>query len=131
MSSLSRKRLFGKTVDISIGEPWGFVSEAGQNKLKGIILATSNAMSDKDWMLLNVSEFNHGDKTIGTIVGVNRYTSSQDIFGEIEKGHDVILNFMFPIDGHELKPETVLVDLHNDSSLSFLVGSLNAKPSVS
>ena len=124
MSNLSRDRLVGKSFDISIGEPWDFVSEAGQNKLVGTVLAISSFDADKDWILLKVSPFNHQKITISHVVGVNRYVSSQDVFSEIEKSNNVTLNFMFPIDGHELKSDTLLADLQNESSLSFLVGSL-------
>ena len=95
MSSLSRMQLIDKSFDISIGEPWNFVSEAGKNKLVGIIKAVSDLGSDKDWILMKVSTFTYEGRTINHVVGVNRYVSSQDVFSEIEKGNDVTPNLCF------------------------------------
>jgi len=124
MSNLSREHLIGKSFEMSIGEPWDFVSDVGPNKLVGTILDVSGTDSKKDWILLEVSPFQHNKTTINRVVGVNRYMSSQDVFGEIEKGHNVTLNFMFATDGRVLKSDTLLIELEDESELSFLVGSL-------
>lgn len=124
MSNLSREQLVGKLLDLSIGEPWDFVSEAGQNQLAGTIVAISDSDSEKDWMLMKVSPFNYQGVSINSVVGVNRYVSSQDVFGEIAKGNNVTLNFMFSVNGREFEQGSILTDLQDESSLSFLIGSI-------
>lgn len=124
MSSHSREELIGRSYEISIGEPWDFVSDIGKNKLIGTVLDISKVGSNKDWIIFKVSPFQHEKKRIEFVAGVNRYLSSQDIFGEIEKGNNVTLNFMYALDGHELKSEQLLDELKYESNFSFLVGSI-------
>ncbi len=119
-----RSSLAGKTFEASIGEPWNFESHAGQNKLAGVILATSIEGSDVDWLLLKVSPFDHKGHKIKQVVGVNRYSSSQDVFGQLLAHKIVTLNFMFTLDGHELTESSILSELSNQSNFSFLVGSM-------
>jgi hypothetical protein len=125
MSSHTRVYLINKSFEASIGEPWDFQSKAGQNKLTGTILAVSDESSSVDWLLLEVSPFQHEGNEIKQVVGINRYKTSQNVFGELLDGNAVTLNFMFPIDGHELKNDNVLTELANESKFSFLVGSIN------
>ena len=126
MSNHTREYLINKHFEASIGEPWDFQSKAGQNKLTGSILAVSDISSSVDWLLLEVSPFNYQGNEIKQVVGVNRYKSSQDIYGELLVGNVTTLNFMFTIDGHELKDDAVLTELTDESKFGFLVGSINS-----
>lgn len=124
MSSHIRDQLIGKRFEASIGEPWDFLSKAGQNKLAGNVIAVSDSDSAVEWLLLEIRPFQHEGNEIRQVVGVNRYKSSQDVFGELLASNVTTLNFMFTIDGHELMDDTVLAELADESKFSFLVGSV-------
>jgi hypothetical protein len=117
--------LINKSFEASIGEPWDFQSKAGQNKLTGTILAVSDESSSVDWLLLKVSPFRYEGNEIKKVVGINRYKTSQNLFGDLLDGNTVTLNFMFPINGYELKNDNILTELADESKFSFLVGSIN------
>jgi len=123
----TRDNLISKPFEASIGEPWDFQSMSGQNKLIGAIVAISDANSDVDWLLMEVNPFQYKGNEIRQVVGVNRYKSSQDIFGQLLVGKSTTLNFMFTTDGHELKGDTVLSELATESKFSFLIGSMSRK----
>ncbi len=103
--------IVGERLEASIGEPWNFVSEAGDNKLIGVVSAVSDNTSNDEWLLIKVSPFQYKGKNIQQVIGINRYLSTQDILAELAGGHSVVLNFMFPVDGHELEKNTVLAEL--------------------
>jgi hypothetical protein len=124
MSRPMRDDLIGKPFEAVIGEPWDFQSTAGQNRLTGAVLAASDISSSVEWLLLEVRQFQYEGNEITQVVGVNRYISGQDVFGELLAGNASTLNFMFALDGHELTADTVLTELAEKSKFGFLVGSV-------
>jgi len=115
--------LVGKLFEASIGEPWDFQSSAGQNKIKGNITSISKG-PDSDWLLLDITPFKHDGIEINQVVAVNRYKSSQDMFGQLLSGESITVNFMYPADGHKLSPDTLWSELEDETKFRFLVGSI-------
>lgn len=124
MSNLINKDYIGKKFEASIGEPWDFESSAGDNKLIGHILDLPDDLSKYDWLLLEVLPFLNNNIKINQVLGVNRYISSQNIYENLNNNKKIILNFMFPKDGHNINMDTIFSELEDESNFSFLVGSI-------
>lgn len=120
--------LVGIRFTASIGEPWDFVSSAGQNKLEGKILAVTIAENGQPRLLCSISPFTISGVVVNQVVGVNRYVGSQNLIESLKSGEEATMNFAFTNLGHEISEESVASMITNNSFTSFLVGSMKLNP---
>lgn len=118
----------GTRFTASIGEPWDFVSSIGQNKLEGEILSVVMSDRGQPCFLCSISPFNNSGVEIKQVIGVNRYTSSQDLIAVLKSGKDATMNFAFIKSGDEIVQENIVSMLSSSGLTSFLVGSMKLSP---
>ncbi|MBI4511332.1 MAG: hypothetical protein HY698_16990 [Deltaproteobacteria bacterium] len=123
--------LVGRSVSASIGEPWDFESDAGKNRLNGVVIAVSGAADSVQWCLCTVSEFRKDGNPVRTVGIVDRYAVQDDLPQRLARGEKVGANFVYDAGGKDLTPEDLRSALASKSGLSFLAGSVqvvNDKP---
>jgi len=125
----NKKNLIGKKIECSIGEPWDFESEAGQNKIMGEIIDVSNEedkkLGVKDWVLCKITPFNIGRNKISFVYASKRYVKDDLIKGLID-GKSVVCNFPYDKSGKNLsnvKIREAYLD-NNFEGLGGLTGSI-------
>lgn len=116
--------LVGRSVLASIGEPWDFESDAGQNRLEGRVTAVSSAADAVQWCLCTVSKFRGSGNRVTTVGIVDRYAAHGSLPERLERGERVGANFVYDASGNDLTPEDLSADLASKSGLAFLAGSV-------
>jgi len=107
----------------SIGEPWDFVSSAGENRLNGIIV-DALCINGSTCLLCNVSPFIFDGRTIDSVVVVNRYSKTQEFnISNACSKNGIVVNFVFSKDSASLNLKDFF-DKKNDTNTSFLIGTL-------
>jgi len=119
--------LIGKSFQASIGEPWDFESDAGQNRLEGAIQQMVLDQSGNPLLLCEVIPFSSSGKRISSVIAVNRYTGSQNLIDVLSMSGSVTLNFMFQRSGEIFSAEDVESVLRRAADCSFLVGTMKLK----
>ena len=119
--------LVGKSFHASIGEPWDFESDAGQNRLEGKIQQIIFDVSGNPLLLCEVVPFSSSGIRIGSVVAVNRYVSSQNIIDVLSTAGSATLNFMFQRSGKVFLEEETESVLSQAEACSFLVGTMKLK----
>ncbi len=120
-------QLVGERFLASIGEPWDFRSDAGDNMLTGNIDSTQYDEYDQPLVLCSVSPFLHSGIKILQVAVVNRYTGSQDLLETLRMGRQATVNFMFNESGAKLRADEVISFLRGAGSKNFLTGSMSLK----
>lgn len=108
----------------SIGEPWDFYSEVGQNLLEGKIRAVQVGEDAEPVLLCDVSPFKQGEQSIRQVIAVNRYRGSQNIAQELTQKKPVGMNFVYVLSESDIESADVLRILQSNEEKHFLVGSL-------
>lgn len=119
--------LVGKSFQASIGEPWDFESDAGQNRLEGKIQQIVFDQSGNPLLLCEVIPFLSAEKRISSVVAVNRYAGSQNLIDALSLSGSATLNFMFQQSGEMFSAEDVEQDLRREADCGFLVGTMKLK----
>ena len=119
------QKLIGKQIQISVGEPWDFVSEAGKNLLIGSVTLVSDK-NETEWVKCNVSTFFSDKNKVTSLVAVHRY--ADQFFEVILKGEQVTANFLYDPNGKDLDSRQVSEILKKQSGARFLVGSIQLSP---
>ena len=123
------KDLIGKKIECSIGEPWDFESEAGQNKIIGEIIDVSNDEDSKlnidDWVLCRVMPFKINQASIDMIYGTVRHYGF-DLFDELMNYKSVSCNFPYDKSGKELTVDRIRkAELEkNPENFGWLIGGI-------
>lgn len=105
----------------SIGEPWDFMSEAGENKLSGYIVKKIT-MGKNNVFLCKVLPFEYKGNTITQVIIVNRYRGEQ-VLDRLEYGKSYTVNFFFSTKGKIISTNEVKEFLEIEKERFFLVGS--------
>ena len=88
--------LVGKSVRISIGEPWDFESPDGQNALKGRITAVGQDDPDdhaSQWVKIEVTPFvAEGERSVDHVKARGRYELPAGIIEQIAFGDTAIVH---------------------------------------
>jgi hypothetical protein len=119
--------LVGRLFYASIGEPWDFESDAGQNRLEGKIRQIVFDRSGSPLLLCEVIPFLSSGKRISSVVAVNRYTGNQNLIDALSMSGSAILNFMFQRSGEVFSAEDIEAVLRRTLSCGFLVGTMKLK----
>ena len=119
------KKLINKKVTISVGEPWDFTSEAGQNILKGSVSLISNE-NETEWLKCDVSPFYSEKCRITSVVAVSRYAKQS--FELLLKSDKITANFLYEPSGREVDSTQISTVLQKQTGMRFLVGSIQATP---
>lgn len=112
--------LLGRKVELSIGEPWDFESEDGENVLKGIIVAVRGAETDHrdQEVVLETTLFTASTgHRIDRLVASARYEDQVGIMEHLARGEDAEVNF----DYSDQVPEGE----RDPKSLPFLIGGFH------
>ncbi len=117
------ENFIGLSFSASIGEPWDFSSEAGENKIYGRVIGVHETKKHEILLLCEISKFKKDGKTIGQVVAVNRYKMAQDITIETAKNKGLGMNFVFLISGRELSIDDLQDFLSSSDEKSFIVGT--------
>lgn len=112
----------------SIGEPWDFISEAGENNIEGRVVGVRETEKHGVLLLCKISKFIKDGKEIGQVVAVNRYKGSQIIAINTAKDKGLGLNFIFPVSGKELAISDLQDFLDGNDEKSFIVGTFRLLP---
>ncbi len=115
------KKLINRKISISIGEPWDFISDAGENILKGSVTLVSDE-NGIEWLKCDVSAFCFEKNRITSVVAVNRYANQS--FKSLLKGWKITSNFLYEPTGKDLDSIKVAEILKKQSGANFLVGSI-------
>jgi hypothetical protein len=121
--------LIGKKIECSIGEPWDFESEAGQNKIKGEIIDISTEedkkLGIKNWVLCKIIPFSLEGKKITFFYASKRYTED-DLIKDLMNGKSVTCNFPYDKSGKELTGNRIRkAELEkNPENFGWLIGSI-------
>jgi hypothetical protein len=116
--------LVGRLVSASIGEPWDFESDAGQNRLDGRVTAVSAATDSVQWCLCSVSEFRKDGNVVRTVGIVDRYAAQDALPQRLARGERVGANFVYDAGGKDLTPGDLRSALGSTSGLAFLAGAV-------
>ena len=125
MINKALKELIKEKVTISVGEPWDFTSDAGQNILKGTVSLVSNE-NETEWLKCDVSPFASEKYRITSVVAVNRYAKQS--FELLLKGEKITANFLYEPNGRELDSTQISTVLQKQAGMKFLVGSIQVTP---
>lgn len=123
------KDLIGKKIECSIGEPWDFESEAGQNKITGEIIDISTEedrkLGVKDWVLCKIIPFNIEKNRISFVYASKRYVED-DLIKDLMDGKSVVCNFPYDRSGKELSNSKIREVYLNNNFEGFggLTGSI-------
>ena len=117
------ENFIGLPFSASIGEPWDFSSEAGENKIDGRVISVHETKKHEILLLCEISKFKKDGKTIGQVVAVNRYKGAQDITIETAKNKGLGMNFVFLISGRELLIDDLQDFLSSSDEKGFIVGT--------
>lgn len=117
-------KFLGKKFYASIGEPWDFISQAGQNRLEGVINEIIYGTKNQPIIICNIKPFLSDGNEIQSIAGVNRYISSQNIIDNLSLSKPITLNFFYQKSGQLFQSENIETILNAKNICSFLVGSL-------
>ncbi len=113
--------LVGRPITASIGEPWDFQSEAGQNRLEGSITAVSGLSEPVQWCLCAVSAFGDAHRRVSRVGIVERYAEDTALLGRLAQGEKVGANFVYDPSGNELTKATLRAALGSKKGMAFLV----------
>ncbi len=116
--------LIGKSFHVSIGEPWDFESNAGQNLMKGRIREIVFDQTGSPLILCEVIPFSSSGRSISSIVAVNRYQNTQDVIESLRLSGSAGLNFIFRRSGEIFSVDNVETVLNRGADCSFLVGTM-------
>lgn len=119
--------LVGKSFSASIGEPWDFESDAGQNKLEGKIQKIVFDNARNPLLFCEVSPFSFSGNRISQVVAVNRYISSQDVINDLSVTGTATLNFIFQKSGDSFSVDGIDSTLGSLTNCSFIVGTMKLK----
>jgi hypothetical protein len=122
MSSRTLASLVGRPLRGTIGEPWNFVSDAGQSVIVGKIESVSPAAIEAPWLLCRIQPFVHEGRTITQVVAVERYARAEPL-PNLCVGARVGVNLMFDATGKPLAPSRVAEFLASKTG-RFLAGSI-------
>lgn len=114
----------GLPLTFSIGEPWNFTSQAGDNRLEGKIIHIEPDSDGNPLVLCKVSPFFFEMKGVDWVICSSRYSAiDQDVAKSLLSGDKAVLNcFFFP--GKPM-PEGNLREMVNSTrSKHFLIGSV-------
>ncbi len=118
------KFMNGKSIMGMIGEPWDFVSLAGEGLIVGTISDVSDGKDLKEWVKASIKIFFYEGAEISEIVCTSRYSQHGGIVERLLTGESVGLNMFFNKAGKEISYKDVQNCKVVDEDLSFLVGSL-------
>lgn len=125
MIELSReqaaKLLVGRSVEVSVSEPWDFDSTDGQNALRGRIASVSGGLtsnpSDEE-IVLEVSPFKaEGGSIVDRVTARRRHVDDVGIIERLIVGRDAVVNMSY----REQIPEAK----RDPKSSQFLIGSFH------
>lgn len=116
--------LVGRPFHASIGEPWDFESDAGQNRLVGVIQRMALDKTGNVLLICDVIPFMASGKKVTSVVAVNRYNRSQNPVDVLKMSGSATMNFMFKRSGEIFSVEDIEQALLREDSCSFLVGSM-------
>lgn len=117
----------GKHIFASIGEPWDFISSAGDNKLTGIV---QDSLFNENFscILCTVSPFIYNNIKIDTLIVQNRRGEVQKLSIENALSRNGIeANFYFKKDGSPLNLEDFFHKKISKENISFLIGTIYLK----
>jgi len=126
--SIRTRTTVGATVVASIGEPWDFESDAGQNRLNGSVIQESAPNETPQWCLCEVSPFLSQGRSISKVGVFRRHVGGQDIVDRLAAGERVVVNFAYDATGAELSEARLKSAISSKSDLSFLAGSVQLLP---
>jgi hypothetical protein len=115
--------ILGMRLEGSVGEPWDFVSQAGEGRFIGRVTGFS-IESDKDWIAFSVSPFEFRGVAISNLIGVQRYFEPDGFIAAFRAGTSVGTNMFFNTDGSTITFDNNLASGTIGDKLSFLVGSI-------
>ncbi|WP_420209288.1 hypothetical protein [Candidatus Electronema sp. JC] len=122
------KELINKNVLISIGEPWDFVSNAGENILTGYIDLVSGE-NGTEWLRCNISPFSSKGNIITNVVAVKRYADQN--FNSLLVSERITSNLLYEPTGRILDSDQIAEVLQEQTGMNFLVGSVQLAVSAS
>lgn len=124
-------KLVGRSVTISVGEPWNFVSEAGRGILKGRVVEISDAHAPapEQWVLCEVSPFEAGDgKMADVVAGTLRHRSEEPLFEQLLGRGRASVNLAYEPDGNfrseDGGSDRARLNGIRHEDLAFLIGSV-------
>lgn len=113
--------LEGRSFKGSVGEPWNFVSDAGDNVLKGSILEVQD-----DCLLLKIVPFQTEEDTkIEQVIAYNRYVGNQKVVQELAAGRTAIVHFCFRTDGVKIQWSDLQDHDEGCPWISWLIGGID------
>lgn len=122
--SFDPSQLIGREITASVGEPWDFTSEAGDNILRGRVTEISGDSDEAEWIICEVSPFLEKEAKISTVAAVERYSSKAGLIQELCDAKKVGANLLYDPEGTRLQPQTVREALISQRGLKFLAGSI-------
>ncbi|NIX77458.1 hypothetical protein [Microvirga terricola] len=117
-------RLIGRAVECSVGEPWDFQSEAGQNRLTGVIIAAAAPDDNPSRVLCRVSKFTSSDHSVNYIQATTRSASSGDLIESLLAGERVPSNLAFRYSWNNPEAVTFLDTRQPITDGTWLIGSI-------
>ncbi len=123
--------LLGRQFEASIGEPWDFVSKAGQNVLTGTLVSLSTQLRPDLRLLLDVAPFTYSGIEVRQVFASNRYEpDTEDLLAALADGKSLHMNMGFHKSGHIISKAAFesLDFMRVGSDVSFLVGAMKLKP---
>lgn len=115
------EELINRKVLICVGEPWDFVSDAGENTLIGSVCLVSDK-NRTEWLRCHVSPFIVEKNKITSVVAVHRYANQS--FESLLKGEKITCNFLYEPTGKVLDSDQITEILRKKKGMDFLVGSI-------
>ena len=85
--------LVGRSVRVSVGEPWDFVSPDGANLILGIILEIQRGFPVKTKIVISVTEFEFKGSLENMLIATSRYVGV-DVVKSLLRGRSITVNMI-------------------------------------
>jgi hypothetical protein len=121
---IDNREIIGRSFIASIGEPWDFESDAGENRLDGRVMAISNDDEHVQWCLCKVSPFSRNGHSVNTVGIVRRYASDDRIIDTLLQNGKVGANLIYDETGSNLSEGKLRDALASGRGCAFLVGTV-------
>ena len=120
--------LIGRSIVGSVGEPWDFTSEAGDNKITGMVSSISDPNTATSWVKISISPFRFEGAKIFDLVCIPRYIDIKGLVSVLAEGEKATVNMHFKKDGTAFAVSYFGDRARHDDKTSFLVGSIWLNP---
>ena len=108
----------------TIGEPWDFISDKGENILEGKIIDILEK-NNEIYLLCETCSFCYKGKMISKVIIYNRYSRSQEFSIENAiKSSGIIVHFLFNSSGEDINFSDIMENISMEK-FSFLIGSFH------